>query len=653
MSNLPRVAADASLAAAIATCEQGAIDAAAEVVLGLDWPLSTAALIVHLDRLSAGHRRQMIDHLSRYHSGLREAATRKGTNGPKHTVQLIAKAADPSLAYLLVEQLRQGEHSVRLAAGQALLQFVARLRMPENNFFGDAGAARFLRAAVSDAVTRYRHHHQPVALDCMAMLAPAVDRGLLDVLNDSRDACVESMRQRIREAALPVIRQSALTWLGVPTLVPSTLGYLSKAVRSQWLPDVFVQGHLLLHAARVAALAKVTQPAGLMPPLASCEAWPAQAQRVLPVWICSLPLSNEERILSLGELTRLPDPAARLSALRKLLRLADEGVLPHLLEDAIAAYAADHEEPIARIATLWLIEALGQAKANRHLVALSGSPHDSVRKLVQPFVAEASFQGLWNGWAKLAVEQRASAASAVAKLDPHAPERLKDRLRSPQPGVCVQAMQMIAALSLADRCVNELVELARSEDRRVAATAVRTLAPVQSQQVPLAIEAALEHEDARVRANAIDAMDDEASVKQNDRLLMMAASDENRPRASAIASLLRRREPSAPMMARTMLADRREKHRISALWLTESMKLFDAATSVAEMAVSDPDPHVRKRAERVVYKLIEQMRKPVAENGNEKVRTGVPSRQGGALDAPTPASALPCRDGAPAFSHTF
>src|SRR5690606_13404648 len=121
--------------------------------------------------------------------------------------------------------------------------------------------------------------------------------------------------------------------------------------------------------------------------------------------------------------------------------------------------------------------------------------------------------------------------------------------------------------------------------------------------------AALDHADARVRANAVEALQQLESVEQaEDRLRDMAQADHNRPRANAIGALLEMQAGDALAALNRMLIDERPEQRVSALWLVKSMGVMEVARQIAELALRDADPDVRGRARDVAAQLLQKAR---------------------------------------------
>src|SRR5690606_21126637 len=194
-------------------------------------------------------------------------------------------------------------------------------------------------------------------------------------------------------------------------------------------------------------------------------------------------------------------------------------------------------------------------------------------------------------------------------------EALLDSVRSAGP----------AAIAALDDSARGLLE-------RVGATAVKALGALTSEVSGEALEGALGHTSARIRANALEAMAQRVrrsggagtGVAGLRRSLVELKSDSaHRVRANAICALLRGvgpasrqrvYEPGAAEELSAMVGDDRLMHRIAGLWAAQRLLLRGAgsglgrqwtplAARLADVARSDTDPRARARAAACVRAL--------------------------------------------------
>ena len=56
-----------------------------------------------------------------------------------------------------------------------------------------------------------------------------------------------------------------------------------------------------------------------------------------------------------------------------------------------------------------------------------------------------------------------------------------------------------------------------------------------------------------------------------------------------------------------MLADQRDRHRVSALWVAETLQVESVTPKVIEIASHDPVPEIRRRAQVSANRMIERI----------------------------------------------
>ena len=379
---------------------------------------------------------------------------------------------------------------------------------------------------------------------------------------------------------------------------------------------VLEQGELLLVGTTRQALAKITDAASLIPSDGDLANMPESSARWLAHWLLALPLDEATRITQLARLAGLSHACARSAALRALMQMAviEKSDLEELCS-SIAIFCHDQEEAIA-LAAVHHLMTVEWAGLNRLLFKLNQeSPHESLRTVAADRLAPVGFSGLWRSWAKLGQPQRLAAAKALLKLDDRFYHQLDQRIVSDDPRIRMKAIEIIASLNQGALFEKPLLLLARDEDEKLAASAVRALASAQSQEATDVLEASLAHGCARVRANAVEALSQQRISRSMAMLREMAGREENRPRANAIAQLLRIGDGQAVAQLRTMLADLKPQHRISALWAAEHEGRIDVVSEVAEMVITDADVNVRERAVRTLKQLIGRMRLVEFESG--------------------------------------
>lgn len=173
----------------------------------------------------------------------------------------------------------------------------------------------------------------------------------------------------------------------------------------------------------------------------------------------------------------------------------------------------------------------------------------------------------------------------------------------------LEAIRAARRLGVARQTELELLAAASDpSDHRLVATAALTLADAATPSALHAVSRLLGHPDARVRANAVEAVArlDPASPLIEPKLL------DAHPRTRANAILAALRDP--PQRVRAVeallasLADDRAPIRISALWAAEHAAPPEAANHVAALAAEASSGHERARARRAARRLLASMR---------------------------------------------
>lgn len=591
------VSVDHALAAALPSADPHDQAALAQLIIRRGHPEGLLALVSHYDALDPATRHWVLAHVADLYRPLREAARLDDPDIVANALAIIRDTREMKLAYLVAERLRHGDARLRGLAAEALRD-LARA--------ATSGVARrdapYLHAAIDEAVRLYRHHEQAAVADALLMVIMRPVPESRRQLDDRHNPIVAVLKERLANAAHAEDRAGLLPLLGTSLLAASALAGLARCGQRGSLADLLEHGHVLLLPRVRQALRGVTEPLALWPAPDVLLSWPHARTRHLAAWAVALPSEVEGQLQQLTTLGKAPDAMARLAALRHLLALWDA----HRDRDfgqAVALFCDDASEAVAAAALRGLMRRHWSG-LSRILPTLVNGPHPRVSRMAAEHLAPVGFERLWQRWPQLTREQRLSAGRALLKLDPRFHASLGRRLATGDVAGATQALAMIADLRQGTYFEAALLQLTHHRDKRIASAAVRGLGSAGGEAVRAALQAALQDPDARVRANAVEALEElDASPQATPRLHHMARQDANRPRANAIKLLLRMDVAVALEALRTMLADTRPEHRRSALWLVEKMGIVDVARQVADAAVADPDPRLKQRAGRVMRQL--------------------------------------------------
>jgi HEAT repeat protein len=176
---------------------------------------------------------------------------------------------------------------------------------------------------------------------------------------------------------------------------------------------------------------------------------------------------------------------------------------------------------------------------------------------------------------------------------------LADQLRVKLGGTLqdvAQALRMLGSLPSLLPYRNQIIGLCGHRDPRIAAMAVRLVGRLEDPRLKELLEAAAQHADARVRANAIESMEDLHIADKSQQVLEMLNSRHNRERANAIKALGQFDFATARECLGRMLTDQNPLHRMSALWVVSQLNLVEVMRQVSHLARKDPNARVRRRA---------------------------------------------------------
>ncbi len=109
--------------------------------------------------------------------------------------------------------------------------------------------------------------------------------------------------------------------------------------------------------------------------------------------------------------------------------------------------------------------------------------------------------------------------------------------------------------------------------------------------------------DDRVQANAIEALDLMDWPERMAVTVPKLRSGNNRVRANAIKSLLRMERAEAGDALLDMLEHSSGSHRLSAVWVVESVGLKSLSSRMRLLSRDDPDERVRRRAASTLERL--------------------------------------------------
>lgn len=566
------------------------------------------SLVRCYDRLSEDLQAELLNRKRELFGPLNDAMD--DSDGPSrlNVIQIVRKCGESKLAFLLTEALNDSRDEVRKAAASALLEAIRNYRAARIAAWDNPDNApehipdpQDLRKAVDFALRQYRKHKQPEIVLAALLFERQQDSPLWGALHDT--TYDEASRQAVallRQLKNPELAEAAMLALGSPLKTAAMAGFLycespkvfaALAHESYRLVDP-VLSHVANDLGHPNSLNQIPEP----PPWDN-DNW-LHWLRLLDT--LDLPTTTKlEWLIKMIETA----PEGRDGVPRKLMVLHSLAKLQ--MQEAmqvISELMSDPDERVARSATRWMMSRKPTHWKSR-VAPMLMSPHASVRKLVSNIVTPDRFAHLWKEYEKLPPAVQVSTARNISEDDNDFEPQLKNKLAHGTPADILQAMRIVATLPNLMPYRDQIITLCGHPDIKIAGTAVHMTGRLNDPRLRDLLEAAAKHADPRVRANAIEAMEQLSIAGQSQQLAMMLNSRFNRERANAIKAISNIHFNQARDCLIRMLQDSNPMHRISAMWVVNQIGIMEIFKHVSSIARKDQNSHVRSRAMEILQRL--------------------------------------------------
>ena len=527
-------------------------------------------------------------------------------------VPMVVEHIDPLWAHEPERWL--GEHLAAYTAGRAPLPL-------------DAAGERLVIAAVLRAAERFAAHRRrgPVAALLLLVRTPpgrVIASRLRASLDTPGDPLAAAVRPVLRRWPAPAMRAEAWRLLAFEPMAAAAIERVGAADDDADHAALLSLAHLMHHPdrARRAAQTRARSVGGRspLPDAKTLASLSVEARRGLTRVVPVLAASSGVREAALVPLLADEDHATRLGC----VTIAEPGMLADLCFDA---------HPVA-----------SRSAALRWSAAGTVSPATEGATAARTRLADRLAR-MRCGWSRrVATEELrrddpwtpgvAASRLAARRWRRRDPAGFDTAVRARLAGREVDArgaVELIRRLGLAKAFDGELADLAKSEDERLAASAIAALGTAFSPVARRAVQIALAEGSPRVQSNAIEAVT--RHVERGDlaadhpvlygELVELKNHPHHRVCSTALAALLRSSpgartyEPAAVERFGEMLADDRLMHRVAGVWLAERALAGGGpesmgpaweplARAVASLASDDPDELVRTRASRCARRLL-------------------------------------------------
>ena len=298
---------------------------------------------------------------------------------------------------------------------------------------------------------------------------------------------------------------------------------------------------------------------------------------------------------------------AKLRLLRIALRRVRRGSSVQLLK----AFLGDSDERIVRMAARDIVRRKPQDFENMLLQLMTGAP-ESVRRVVARSIGQSGFDQFWQKFDLLPRHTRKQAGRAMLKVLPDAIPRLSRRLLMGLLPDRLKAMQIAHELDLGETLRPTMLQLCGDPSPKLRSKAVSILGE-DAESSSAILDRVLLDTDARVRANAIEVLEQKQKVEYLPLLAQRARASNSRERANAIKAMHRMKVKSATTSLDLMLKDERPEHRISAMWTLKQIGWWRLLSEVGRLAKQDTNLRVRRYALGVLRSIATDLQAKKAE----------------------------------------
>ena len=587
----PASAVAAILAESLPSAEPDEQQAICRTLLRTRHPIAAVSVIQQLHRLGDWAGPMLSDVRNELRPVVERIVRQERRQPILNTLQLIERLTLADCVDLIGSLVESPLKDVGQRTAQVILSVVQATVGPGARRDPRSVIALRMDEAVSRGLLGYRNHRFDDILLAAALLAVRPGPKLAQILADPEHPALYLLRGAVSQIDRPTVRRSLIPWLAVEALQPSAARQLNRISGPEALAQVLEHGHLLLTPPRRRAMRQVDRPTRCVPSPVWAVRLPADAQVNLVRLITALSLREPWRIERLTDLIALPSPLGRMSALVALLRHDSVTV-----DRAVERFCFDRNKAVAAVATRRSLTR-SQVGNETFLRRLEHSPHAVVAREAQATLARRGAGRFFQRWLDLDRNDLLAAAHSVAAADRRA--MLAGLTRMVVQGKRAEklaAIGLLGRLRWSTTLQHELIAQLTSTDTHVASAAVTALRDVRSTHSVEAVRKALRHDDARVRANAIEALMrlDRGGIEL---IEPMVTTRDNRPRANAVRALLAVIHTKALPELKTMLADPDPLHRISGIWVAKRSRTLGVAGELKQLAKQDRIPEVRSRAE--------------------------------------------------------
>lgn len=468
------------------------------------------------------------------------------------------------------------------------------------------GSVEQLDAPITDALLSYREHRFDEVLIAAALLTSRPGPGLAAILAQEDHTILPVLRGIASQIQRPIVRQNLINWLNINALRGQVQRQFHRLDSTASFADVLSCGHLLLTNSRRQAMRRLQQPRNCIPSIAMAVKLQPEHQIHLVRMILNLSMRSPAKVNGLADLIALPNAAARMSAVVALLGHESENA-----NQSITQFCFDRDKSVSMTASHRVLK-------RRHLTEesllrrIERTVHKPLVRQATSLLARQSVTNFFSRWMLLSTIDRLAAAHVLASVSRRSlQEALSEKLMTSSRDERVVAIMLVVHLQMVSALSKQLIAQVSSNDSHIAAAAVAALGQAPTDITIATVRSALNHRDARVKANAI-----ESSMRMDPDAIQLIAPmvgvRENRPRANAVRAIMRTKHSAGLPQLKAMLSDPSPLHRISGVWVAQRSGTLAIMNQLQKLSKNDRFTEIKSRAD-IAMKFL--LRSPMAITG--------------------------------------
>ncbi|MCH7994617.1 MAG: HEAT repeat domain-containing protein [Planctomycetes bacterium] len=511
-------------------------------------------------------------------------------------IAIIVHSGCGPLIYLLADAIRSPDERMRRLAGAGLCRISQRiLDRPE------AGGPAAYRAGTHDATVDHLgealcravhlwdiHRQRKTiewALSFPARTMPAIQKKL----DEPRSSMTPVLIEFLTQATNPRLAEFTVRALAEPNLQSAAAHAIAETTSARFVRALLGHTWLLSDQGiakgcrRLRRIKWIDDRPELLGDVGERDAGHAVS------WIVMGGGSHRRRMDRLGELLRLNKPALASAVLRHLIgdRSSES---TEMLGKLAGRFAGDCKE-LCR-------QELRRRGSSTSVAGMGDTTGDSQTTDVQTL-----FSTFWDRFDLDGADEMVSTREELLRHKAALPRLLRARLAFGDPPARRRVLLIIAHLGLTEELDETVYRSAHDPDPMVRGCALSLVGRLPGRAGVRILRQAVNDPDDRVQANAIEALD---LMDWPERMAVTAPklrSGNNRVRANAIKSLLRMEIAEAGDALLAMLEHSSGSHRLSAVWVVESVGLKSLSSRMRMLSRDDPDERVRRRAASTLERL--------------------------------------------------